>query len=263
MRPVVLITGASGGIGLELAKIFAEKKQDLVLVARSAQKLESLQKELTECQGVRVDVIPKDLSRREAARELFEEVRSKGLFVEILVNNAGVGSFGAFAEIELSAHENQMDLNMVSLTQLTRLFLQPMLERKRGKIMNVASTAAFQPGPMMAVYYASKAYVLHLSEALADELRGSGVTVTALCPGPTRTGFQEKADMGGSKLFRSAVMSAESVAREGYLGLMRGQAVVITGFRNKLLANSARFAPRSLMTRIVRKIQEKDKSGLV
>ena len=129
--------------------------------------------------------------------------------------------------------------------------------------MNVASTAAFQPGPMMAVYYASKAYVLHLSEALADELRDSGVTVTALCPGPTRTGFQEKAGMGGSKLFKSAVMSAESVAWEGYLGLMRGQAVVITGFRNKLLANSARFAPRSLMTRIVRKIQEKDKSGLV
>ena len=257
MKQTVLITGASGGIGLELAKVFAREGFDLCLVARDAQKLGQIQKDLSAEHSVSVQIIAKDLASPSAAEELFDEVRKRPLSVDILVNNAGVGSFGAFAETELSTHEQLMFLNMVSLTQLTRLFLGPMIDKKYGKILNVASTAAFQPGPLMAVYYASKAYVLHLSEALSNELKGTGITVTALCPGATRTGFQERANMGGSKLFRSGVMDSKTVAEQGYRDLMRGKTISIPGLKNKLLAFSTRLTPRGLVTRVVRAIQSR------
>ena len=261
MKKTALVTGASGGIGLELARVLAREGHDLWLVARSAPKLEALRKELSAAYPVSVQVLVRDLAEPSCAGEVFEELRKKGVSVDVLVNNAGIGFFGAFAETPLSEHERLINLNILSLTQLTRLFLGPMLEKKSGKILNVASTAAFQPGPLLAAYYASKAYVLHLSEALAEELRGSGVTVTTLYPGPTATDFQERARMGGSKLFKRAVMDAKTVAEAGYRGLSSGKTLVIPGFSNKLLALSSRFAPRFLVPRVVRMIQEKDKKG--
>ena len=257
MRKTALITGASGGIGLELAKVFAREGHELWLVARNASKLEEVKKEISAQYSVSVRPLVKDLAGPHAAREIFDELNKRGTAVDVLVNNAGAGSFGPFADTPLSKHEEVLCLNVLSLTQLSWLFLAPMRARKSGKILNVASTAAFQPGPLLAVYYASKAYVLHLSEALSHELKDSGVTVTALCPGPTRTGFQKNANMAGSKLFKTAVMDARRVAEEGYRGLMRGSSVVIPGFRNKAIAASVRFAPRDFVTRVVKMVQEK------
>jgi uncharacterized protein len=254
-----LITGASGGIGLELAKVFAREKWDLVLVARSAAKLEQAASGLSKEHGVRCHAISQDLSRRDSSEALFAETSARSLRIDALVNNAGIGTFGPFAETDLAGQTDMLEINVMSLTRLTRLFLTSMLARRQGYVLNVASTAAFQPGPLMAVYYASKAYVLHFSEALNDELRGSGVSVSALCPGATRTDFQERAQMTRSKLFNQNVMHSEAVARAGYEGMMRGKSVIVPGVVNKIVANSARFTPRGLMTRVVRRVQEIDK----
>src|SRR6201986_3308991 len=186
-KMTALITGASGGIGLELARLFAADGHDLVLVARSAGKLSSLAEELAGRHNVGVRVIPADLAGAEAPGDIFDELRRDGVSVDALVNNAGVGSYGLFAETDLRTELDLLQINVVALTHLTKLFLPAMIARRRGYVMNVASTAAFQPGPLMAVYYASKAYVLSLSEALAAELKRTGVRVTALCPGPTNT----------------------------------------------------------------------------
>ena len=259
-KKTALITGASGGIGLELAHVFAKNRYDLWLVARNTAKLEEIQKNLAGQYSASVRVLSKDLSSASAAQEVFDAAQKEKACIDVLVNNAGMGFFGLFSETELPQHEQVMNLNMLNLTQMTKLFLGPMLERKSGKILNVASTAAFQPGPLLAVYYASKAYVLHFSEALANELKGSGVTVTTLCPGPTQTGFQEAAKMGSSKLFKGIlvrVMDARQVAETGYRGLMKGKTVVIPGLPNKIIAFSTRFAPRAFITALTRKIQEK------
>ena len=252
-----LVTGASGGIGEELARLFAADGHDLVLVARSRDKLARLAEELRAKHAVNARALPADLVRPEAPREIFEELGAGGTTVDALVNNAGVGSYGLFAETDLQSELDLLRINVVALTHLTKLFLPPMLARRRGYVMNVASTAAFQPGPLMAVYYASKAYVLHFSEALANECAGTGVRVSALCPGPTETGFVAAAGMGDSKLFDRAVMDARTVAVEGYRGLLAGKTIVIPGPRNNLLARSIGFFPRGLVTRVVRRIQEK------
>ena len=252
-----LVTGASGGIGEELARLFAADGHDLVLVARSQDKLARLAEELGAKHGVSARVLASDLARPEAPREIFEELSAAGLTVDALVNNAGIGSYGLFAETDLKSELDLLQINVVALTHLTKLFLPGMIARRRGYVMQVASTAAFQPGPLMAVYYASKAYVLHLSEALANECAGTGVVVSALCPGPTETGFVAAAGMGDSKLFDRAVMDARTVAVEGYRGLLAGKAIVIPGFRNNFLARSIGFLPRNLVTRVVRGIQEK------
>jgi hypothetical protein len=202
-------------------------------------------------------VIVSDLARADAPREIYEELQSSGVRVDALVNNAGFGSYGLFAETDLRHELDMLQVNVVALTHLTKLFLPPMLARRRGYLMNVASTAAFQPGPLMAVYYASKAYVLHFSEALTNECEGTGVVVSALCPGPTETGFVAAAGMGDSKLFDRAVMDARTVAVEGYRGLLAGKTIVIPGLRNNLLARSIGFFPRGLVTKVVRRIQEK------
>ncbi|HVF45151.1 MAG TPA: SDR family oxidoreductase [Pyrinomonadaceae bacterium] len=252
-----LVTGASGGIGEELARLFAADGHDLVLVARGEEKLRRLSEELGSKHNVAARVLAADLSRAEAPREIFEELAREGVGVDALVNNAGIGSWGLFAETDLKQELELLQINVVALTHLTKLFLPPMIARRRGYVCNVASTAAFQPGPLMAVYYASKAYVLSLSEALANECEGTGVVVSALCPGPTETGFVAAAGMGDSKLFDRGAMSAREVAEVGYRGLLAGKTVVIPGARNALLARTVGFMPRKLVTKVVRGIQER------
>lgn len=257
ISPTALITGASGGIGYELAKLFAEDRCNLVLVARSVGKLAQFADELQRRYGVSVKHIALDLTAAPAPQFLFDQLQREGIAIDILVNNAGYGKFGEFASVPLEESLGQIQLNIIALTHLSKLFLAPMLERRSGKIMNVASTAGFQPGPLMAVYYATKAYVISFSEALANELAGSGVTVTCLCPGATDTGFQGRAGTENTMLFRKLrPMDAKTVARDGYRGLMAGKTLVISGFRNWLLAEATRFGPRKLVTAVSRKVMD-------
>lgn len=254
-----LITGASSGIGLELAKIHAQKGHNLVLVARSEQKLNDLKKDLETQNNIRATVIALDLSHPEAAQQLFDITENQSIQVDYLINNAGFGDFEEFSKSDLNKAMQMIDLNIKSLTILTKLYLDGMLERKSGKIMQLASTASFQPGPLMAVYYATKHYVLAFSEAIAEELKGSGVTVTALCPGPTASGFQNAADLGDSKLVKDKKLpTSAEVADYGYKSMMKGKRVAIHGFQNKLMAFSVRFTPRSWVTALVKKLSEKD-----
>lgn len=251
-----LITGASSGLGYEFAQLFAQDRHNLILVARSEQKLTELANQLTGKCGISVKLIIKDLSAPSAAEEVFAEVQKSAMPVSFLVNNAGFATYGFFTETDLMAELQMMQVNMVTLTHLTKLFLPDMIRRQQGKILNVASTAAFQPGPLMTVYYATKAYVLSFSEALANELQGTGVTVTVLCPGPTTSGFQKRAAMEQSKLVSGQqIMDAKTVAQIGYQGLMHNRVVVVPGLKNKLLTLSIRFMPRSLVTQIVRNLQ--------
>ena len=252
-RGLVVVTGASGGIGYELCKLFAHDLFPLLMVARSGDKLKAFAEELTATHGVTVATCALDLGAPDAPNRLFEAAQNQGLPVQILVNNAGFGDFGPFVEADLAVILQMLQLNVVALTHLTRLFLPGMLERNVGGILNVASIAAFQPGPLMAVYYASKAYVLHFSEALADEVRNTNVRITALCPGPTATGFEGRAGLSVSKLFTGA-MDAQTVAEAGYRGFLRGKRIVVPGMGNRLLAQSYRFFPRSLIAGIVRRL---------
>lgn len=254
----VLITGASQGIGLELARVFAKNNFDLVLVARDKEKLREVAKELSKNHKIQVVTISKDLSEHKSYFELYNTIKKQGLKIEILVNNAGFGNFGNFSETDLSKEESMIDVNVKALTSLTKLFLQDMLKRKSGKILNVASTAAFQPGPLMAVYFATKAYVLSLSEALSEELKGTGVSVSALCPGPTTSQFQERAGMQNANLFKKKkVMSSEEVAQIAFKGLMENKRVIIPGFRNKVSAFLGRILPRSIVLPSVKRFQQK------
>jgi short-subunit dehydrogenase len=251
-----LITGASTGLGAEFARLFARDKYNLVLVARTGPKLVQLADELRQQHGITVKTIPLDLGLPQASQNLFEETQRAGIRVDILVNNAGYGRSGNFADIPLEESYGQIQLNITALTLLTRLYLGPMLERRSGKIMNVASTAAFQPGPRMAVYYATKAYVLSFSEALADELRKTGIRVTCFCPGATLTEFQKRAETENSRLFRFAAMDAKTVAEDGYRALTASKTLAISGFKNWLVAESVRFAPRKMVTAISRWVAE-------
>ena len=245
-----LVTGASGGIGLELARLLAGDGHDIVLVARSADKLDGLAAELG---SRRTTVIAADLSQPGAVAAVHAQVPD----VDVLVNNAGVGDFGPFADADLDKTLGMIQLNVTALTELTHRYVGGMVERGRGRVLNVASTAAFQPGPLMAVYYATKAYVLSFSEALAEELRGTGVTVTAMCPGPTASGFQAGADMEASRLVRGRKLpTAASVARSAHGAMLAGDVVHVPGVRNKVLATSVRFTPRPLMRRIVHRLQD-------
>ncbi|MFW5886560.1 MAG: SDR family NAD(P)-dependent oxidoreductase [Bacteroidota bacterium] len=260
MRKTALITGASSGIGLELARVFAEKGNNLVLVARNKKKLDELRVDLQNEYRVLIHVIEKDLSVENAPREVYEEIKKQDIVIDYLVNNAGFGNSGFFHETEWDNDFQMINLNVISLTQFCKLFLKDMVERKNGKIMNVASTAAFQPGPLMAVYYATKAFVLHFSEAIHNELSGKGVTVTALCPGATQSDFLSIARIEDTNLVKGKILpTSREVAVFGYKKMMKGSPVAIHGFLNYLLANSVRFTPRSLVRKIVRKIQDKSK----
>ena len=255
-RPSALVTGASGGIGRDLAKLLAAGGHDLILVARSRDTLELLAAEMRREHGVESTVVAADLSEPDAAARVAREVEARGLRVDVLVNNAGFGLYGSYLETDGERELQMIRLNVEALTQLTKLLLPAMAARGAGRILNVASTAAFQPGPFMAVYYATKAYVLSYSEALAEELAGTRVTVTCLCPGVTETGFQSTAELQRSRLVQSSViMDSQTVARAGYRGLMRGKRLVIPGAMNRLFVESIRFLPRRLVTRIVRAIQ--------
>ncbi|MFN8374975.1 MAG: SDR family oxidoreductase [Anaerolineae bacterium] len=256
-KRTVLITGASGGIGLELAKVFAREGHNLVLAARSEKKLQELAADLSQKHAVQVTVIAKDLAQPSAPDELYAELQSKHINVDILVNNAGFATYGYFSDIDAQQDMEMVQLNVAALTHLSKLFLPGMKARGWGRLMNVASTAAFQPGPLMAVYYATKAYVLSLSEALAAELRGTGVTVTALCPGPTESGFQQRAAIEDTKLVQNGLMDAGLVAEQGYRALMAGTTVYIPGWMNRIMALAPRFTPRDLTARIVMNIQQR------
>ena len=251
-----LITGASFGIGLELARIFAREGYNLVLVARSADKLRQLASELEKAHGTRSLILATDLTEPGASAYVLDQTTRADIQVDVLVNNAGFGQYGLFAENDLEECLRQIQLNVTTLTHLTRLYLPAMIARKSGRILNVASTAAFQPGPLMAVYFATKAYVLHLSEALANELQETGVTVTCLCPGPTATEFQQRANIAGIRLTKYGTMTARTVAEDGYRALMTGKIVAISGFKNWLVAQSVRFAPRRMVAAMTRKLQE-------
>lgn len=257
-NPIVLITGASSGIGLELAKLFARENHDLALVARSYDKLKYVAEDLQQTYGVQVKYYAKDLSISSTPKEIFEVLQNEGKNIDVLVNNAGFGWRGAFVQMELANALGMIQVNITALTHLTRLFLPGMIERGHGKILNVASTAAFQPGPMMATYYASKAYVLSFSEALSEELKGTGVTVTAFCPGPTTTGFGRRAGFVNEKIFGDMLsMDSYTVALDGYKGLMKGKPIVISGWKNWLGTKLVRFIPRPLPAKLIKKVQQK------
>jgi uncharacterized protein len=255
-----LITGASNGIGLELAKIHASKGGNLVLVARNKTKLDELKAELENQYKISVYTIGKDLSLTNAAQEVYNETSEQKIQVDYLINNAGFGDFGMFVETDWNKELQMINLNITTLTQFTKLYLQDMVARKSGKIMNVASTAAFQSGPTMAVYYATKAYVLSFSEAVDNEVSDKGVTVTALCPGATESGFQVAAAMEESALVKGKKLpTSKEVAQYAYKSMLAGKTVAIHGLMNYIMANSVRFTPRALVVKITRKLQDKAK----
>jgi uncharacterized protein len=253
VRETALVTGASGGIGEDLARLIAAGGRNVVLLARSADKLQTLAGQLSSAHGIEATVVAADLSESNATAQIVRTLGARGITVDVLVNNAGFAMSGSFASSDADQQLDMLQVNVMALTALTRACLPGMLERKRGRILNVASTAAFQPGPFMAVYYASKAYVLSLSEALAEEVAGSGITVTCLCPGPTHTGFQERAHAQRSRLFnlRSPMRSAD-VAQAGYDAMLAGRRIVTPGLMNKIGAQSIRFSPRALAVKLTR-----------
>ena len=258
MNETALITGASSGIGLELARVFARNGYDLLITARRKQRLLELKYELEGTYNNRVKCFVTDLSEPDAPRQLHKYAVACDLPVTVLVNNAGIGDYGFFHESDWDKTATMIDLNMRSITHLTRLFLPDLINHKRAYVMNVASTAAFQPGPLMSVYYASKHYVLAFSEAIANELANTGVTVTTLCPGPTESEFQERADMKKSKLLdRAPMATSKDVAEYGFKAMKRGKRVAIYGISNTLTPFFMRLLPRNLVTSAVRRIQER------
>lgn len=248
----VLITGASSGIGKELAILFAEHHYDVVLVARSHKLLDELAQQLSQQHKITATVIAKDFSQVNAVKELYQELQAKNITINILINNAAYGTYGAFAETELSETMGMIAVNISALTELTYLLLPHMLKSKSGKIMNVSSIGAFQACPTMAVYCATKAYVLSFSEALTEELRNTGITVTSLCPGATITSFQIRAKTEDSRLLKNrlTVMTAKQVADIGFSALIRGKSFVISGFLNNIFAFFTRLTPRRINTKM-------------
>jgi short-subunit dehydrogenase len=256
-RKTALVTGASSGIGAELARVHAGHGGDLVVVARRRERLEELSKELQNAHGITVHVLPKDLTQAEAPQQIHDELRSRGVRVDYLINNAGLGNRGLFHEQDWAQNEALIKLNILALTALTRVFLPQMIDRGSGRILNIASMAGFVPGPLQAVYYASKAYVISLSEAIANELADKGVTVTVLCPGPTETEFTRRPEMKGVRLLER-MASARKVAEAGYNAMLGGKTVVVPGVLSKITIHGLlRLSPRRLTTSISRALMEK------
>jgi uncharacterized protein len=255
-KKTVLVTGASSGIGKALAEQFAKDGYHVVLSARTQDKLEAIAQDLRTRYKVFATVVVADLESPEGAKKLHQQIKAKGITLSALVNNAGFGFFGEFRDTELAPDLAMMQLNMSSLVSLTKLFLPDLIETE-GKLLNIASTAAFQPGPYMAVYYATKAFVLSFTEAIAAELANTEVSVTALCPGPTSSGFQDRAAMQDSALIKGkALPTAEQVAIEGYRAMKLGRRVYIPGVKNWLMAQSVRFTPRDMVTAMVKSVSK-------
>ncbi len=251
-----LVTGASAGIGVDLAECFARDGYDLILTARSEPALREVAQRLSQAHGVKAEIAALDLGAHGGGKKLHDEIKARGLSVDVLVNNAGYGHAGALTSSDLATQLGMIDLNDRALVELTYLFWNDMLAKKRGGVLNVASTAAFQPGPLMAVYYASKAFVLSFSEALWEEARGTGLHVSCLCPGPTASKFRERAGTGRTRLAQvSKVMSSAAVAQQGYRAFRRNTRVVVTGARNAMIAGIGKFLPRATLLRMVRNIQ--------
>jgi short-subunit dehydrogenase len=258
-RETALVTGASSGIGTDLARCFARDGADVVLLARSEDALRALAEELEAEHGVTAHVLPADLSAPDAAATIDAELDEREIAVDVLVNNAGYGARGRFAERDEDEQMGMVHVNVTALTQLTHRLLPAMIERGRGGVLNVASTAAFQPGPHMSVYYATKAYVLSFTEGLAGEVDGTGVTITCLAPGPTETSFADRADMRDTPLFEMDVaMSAADVAQAGYEGFRAGRTLVVPGLANKASVVLSRFTPRRLARKITGWLQERE-----
>ncbi|MCQ2085278.1 MAG: SDR family oxidoreductase, partial [archaeon] len=255
MAQTAVVTGASNGIGLELSKILAREGYDLVLAARSTDKLERLRDEILSIHNVNITVVTADLTLEEDRLKLMDSVPGD---IDILVNNAGFGDYGLYAECDWKKQERMVNLNVLALSHLTHMVLPRMIARKSGRILNVGSVASFQPGPLMSTYYATKAYVLSMTEALSVELKGTGVTITALCPGPVNTGFTEAANVVGVSLFKkSSGADARDVAEIGYRAMMKGKVIAINRFVLKLLVVCEKILPRSMVRKIVYNIQSK------
>lgn len=248
-----IITGGTEGIGLELAKLFAAEKHNLIIAARNQKRLEEVKKEFENEYEISVEIIQADLSVDKACEKIIKTVEEKNLIVDNLINNAGIGSFGFLNEAEDGFEEQLININIIALTNLTKYFLKDMIKRGCGGIMNVASTAAFVGGPKMALYYSSKAYVLSLTEALHEEVKSFGVRVSCLCPGPVKTSFQEKSGIKKSEKAKKYLMDVEDVAKEAYLGFFKGKAIIIPGYKNKLLVLGNKLIPRSLSRKIILK----------
>ncbi len=260
-RKTALITGASSGIGYEFAKLFARDHFDLVLVARDASRLGRVADELRRTFGITATVKATDLSRPAAATGIYRELQDEGIEIDVLVNNAGFNVYGPFCETNAQGELEMIQTNVIALTQLTKELLPGMIERRSGKILNLGSTGSFAPGPLNAVYCASKAYVLSFSEALAEELKGTGVTVTTLCPGPTKTEFAERAQMTDTNIFQGRLQSAAEVAEAGYRALTRGETSIVVGLANKLQVFSLRFLPRDAVASVSKRIMSRSESA--
>lgn len=252
MAKTALITGASEGIGYELVKLFAKDSYDCVLVARNKEKMDQLAAEVEKSFGIKTRVIAKDLSLPESAQEIYDELNAAGVAIDALINNAGLGLCGDFANSDMAMNMHLIQVNMLSLTRLTWLFLPGMIKRKSGKILNVGSIASYVPSPSFALYNASKAYVLFFSEALREELQGTGVSVTCLCPGATDTQWQSRAGAKGLRLNKVHIVGPQPVAKAGYEGMMKGKRVVIPGVDNKITVLSSKFAPRVLSLKVAK-----------
>lgn len=248
-----LITGGTEGIGLEIAKIFANNKHNLIIVARNQDKLKDIKMKLEKEYKITVEIIQIDLCVDKSCEKIIKAVEEKNFIVDNLINNAGIGSFGFFFESEDGFEEELINVNIIALTTLTKHFLKGMIKRGEGGILNVASTAAFVGGPKMSMYYSSKAYVLSLTEALHDEVKDLGIRVSCLCPGPVRTSFQEKAGINKSEKAKKYLMDASKVAEEAYLGLIKGKAVIIPGYKNRLLILGNKLIPRAWSRKIILK----------
>lgn len=254
-----LITGASSGIGYELANLFAKDKHNIILIARREDRLKQLSRDLENDYKIKTLVIPKDLSQSQSAQEIYDILKQNDITIDYLINNAGFMVYGRFSDTNWSEEHKMTQLHMVTLTHLIKLFLPDMLKRENGKILNIGSTGSFVPGPLIAVYCATKNYILSLSEAIAEELNGTGVTVTALCPGGTKTEFAEKANIKNSSVHFFEVMEAKRVARIGYKALMKGKRVVIPGMFNKIQIFSIRITPRIVASKLIKFMMSKYK----
>jgi short-subunit dehydrogenase len=257
MKKTALITGASSGIGKEFAKIHAEKGGDLIVIARSENKLNELKKELEETYKINVLVIQKDLTKPNAPKEIYEQIQKAGLTVDYLINNAGFGGLGKFNERELEQDLEMINLNISALTALTHYFLQDFVKKNEGRILNVSSTASLMPGPLQAVYYATKAYVTFFSNAISEELHDTNITVTNLMPGATETQFGKVSGMDKTEMFKKPV-SARSVAEDGYNGMLNGKLDVISGltFSQKMLTAMLPLTPKKMLLKQIRQMQE-------